>query len=656
MSVCKESRAVSERVSRRAHISKDRTKAHTKARTVKEKQSIKEKKIHKHRVVKSKNVSLNEGHVVRIENCVADMKGVKTRGKVAAKDNGYAVKSTGSGAAVSRAARNGPAKNIAVNADVKPLINASNVADSTAPSNTVAGSNTEASSNIAVGTNTDAGSLPPAASDAGKTAPLKSFDIHSIEDNPFAEEIPEDASMSAMPEVEVQSTVSTDSAMPSSQPQQQPSGSIETPALGVQNTPSHEGSIAANTNVTAESITGNAVSGAVPVLQGSGAPAAAVNPAGSVPVAPALSVSNQDPKNLAGTDAPAGVAQTTVSGDTAGGEQDNIVKLKEQIVQLEESIMSLHQMYMDGIIAKSRYDSAKEHMEDNIREDNVHISIETQRTALNNLKEVLDRDVEAALNNKEFHKETETIRNDLERLERLREYKVIDDETYELSKSNINKRMERMSTLITEINRAVDMDFERYSASFGNESHDGEEENKESGKSVETEGEGEKKAVDEQKVAENKEDNSKRTIIQKVLGLLKIGKKQKQGVKTASSSNYRDELEKISKIEPKRDALIELQLLLKKEIQKKHNIDKQLTYEQLIPELSKIKADEKFKAELISFFKETSDSEYTGVINADDFTNIYNTVVGYMNKIEGLTEQNVPEKKDKKGKKIEKKK
>jgi len=478
------------------------------------------------------------------------------------------------------------------------------------------------------------GQVPAGNIAIAESVSLGLFEIHSIEDNPFAEEIPSDAVMDALPVTgaPMQSPIvsAPGAQMAGSLAQQQPDHVMQVPASVEQNTSLRGGGVVAQVTEKIEQ---------VPVETHAEEPRS-----GAVQVQPGQDSTVVQQGNVSLENVPSAI---TVQDKDEGS--SNIGKLREQIVQLEESIRSLHQLYMDGIIEKSRYDNTKEHIEDGIRNDKVHISIETQRKVMDNLKVALDRDVEAALDNKDYQKEVESIKADLDRLERLREYKVIDDETYESSKLKIHNRMERMSTLIADINNVVDMDFKRYSASFEDELR------KQKEKSDGTAGAGMTKEDDKKEVAviqevENKEDDSKKTIIQRIMGLFKIGKKQNQIQKTedAVGSKYKEELENISKIEPKRDALIELRLLLKKEIQSKHNIDRQLTYEQLILELAKIKADEKFNAELVSFFKETSDAEYKGVIKEDDFMGIYNAVVVYLKKMEAIVGPGAPDKKGKK--------
>ena len=610
MNACKESGRISERSSRGAHVVREKTrKAVAKEKIAKEKHLIRENKKHTSASVTEKHGSLNEIHMGRIKKKLNDVKS----GDASAQEMKCAV--TDSNAA-------------AVSADAVKSETVAAVQDAVA------------------------------VTAIEKPVAHKSFDMHSVEDNPVAEELPKDAVMDASPvsEAPVQSTETHDPVLQTAQVLQQPAAvpeaqpALQTESLPVQSAVKDSISGADNTEQAAvEMPAAQSVASATPAIRQDVPPVESVSPAPALPASAGVQpgAGSSDALSAEG-------AQDSAGPDSENAdERDDINKLREQIAQLEESIQSLHQMYMDGVISKDSYDNTRENIEDNIRDDKIHISIDTQKGVLGKLKETLEGDVKKALDNKDYREETDTIKKDLDRLEKLHEYKVIDDKTYESSKAKIHDRIDRMSALIADVNSAIDRDFEKYTASFGDELKE-HKESDETGESLgtdETKEEDKKEEADKEEVKETKEEDSKKTIAQKVMGLFKIGKKKKPEDETVSVSQYKEELEKISKIESKRDALIELRVFLKKEIQKRAGVNKQLTYEQLITELPKMKGDEKYKTELVSFFKETSDGEYKGVIKEEDFTGIYNRAVGFLKRIGGIKQENAAAEKDEKGKK-----
>lgn len=327
----------------------------------------------------------------------------------------------------------------------------------------------------------------------------------------------------------------------------------------------------------------------------------------------------------------------------------NLIKFKEQIKMLEESIKSLHEMYQDRVITRSTYEQTKERIEDSITNDRIKVSIEEEKSILEKLKKDLDRDIERSIDTPEFRNDKDTVKHDLERLNKLLEYKVIDEKTYESTKKTIDERMNRINLLINDVNKVVDIDFNRHTQLLLGRMRPDEST---PSKDQDDSGSKENKVMpEEQKPVEIKTLPHKNTLVDRVLGIFTVFKKKKKEEATINVSEIKIELDRIKSLESKRDALIELRILLKHEIQKRLLTDKQLTYDQLIAELPKLKADEKLRTDLMAFFKKTSESEYKGIVKDAEFSEMYTIVVDYLKKIEDIAGPHPPQEKKEKTKK-----
>jgi len=441
------------------------------------------------------------------------------------------------------------------------------------------------------------------------------FDFRSIDDNPFAEEMPDTASFDNLVSNDQKNTSPVASASTSSVVSQ----AQTPPSPPVQNTSSPPVEMKSQSAVQ-------------PPLQSHLQPEKA----------PELNQLVRNPLENAGPlPTPAGAVSKNVPSEENSAKID---KLTGQIRQLEESMTSLRQMYMDGVITRNTYDSTRDHIEEDIRDDKITISLEKEKAEIERLKETVDKDIKSALDDSDFEGEADSLRQDISRLEKLHEDKVIDDATYELSKEKITDRVTRINNLVGDVNTTLDSYFRKYAGTFEEEILKRKMEAEKKAEEARKEKEPAPVAV-ETKIEPKKED---KTLVHKIAKMFRILKKEKHEAAVITVAGYKDELVHISKLKSKRDAILELRFLLKNELQKKLGIDKQLTYDNLVLKLPNLKSDSKLREDLVAFFRDTSDAEYKGSVKEQEYSTIYEKVVLYLKQIENIGEIKVPKKEEKK--------
>jgi len=297
---------------------------------------------------------------------------------------------------------------------------------------------------------------------------------------------------------------------------------------------------------------------------------------------------------------------------------EELKKMKENWVKDLESLRGL---YEHGVISEEEYERSKIDIEEKIGKIEEIIKKELEVEELEDLKERIEREIRDAFNRGVFKEEESKLKRDLEALDSLFRRGLISEDDYQKKRKYIESQLENYSKLID----LIDAIFNRFIEEINKKI----EENKEATKQKENEAP--KESVEEKKP-------KKYPWYAKVLHVL--GLYEIKESKDENKSKLVEEVKKAYMESETRFKISNMALIIKKKIKEIMNIDKAMTYKELIDNIESYdKFDENIKAKLRSYFQAVMLKEYLEEEDEKDIENIYKESLEIAKLLENFKEE-----------------
>ncbi|GEM_PF-6651409 len=313
---------------------------------------------------------------------------------------------------------------------------------------------------------------------------------------------------------------------------------------------------------------------------------------------------------------------------------EELKKMKENWIKDLESLRSL---YEHGVISEEEYERSKIDIEEKIGKIEEIIKKELEVEELEELKERIEKEIREAFDKGIFKEEESKLKKDLEALDSLFERGLISKEEYQKKRELIESQLENYSKLIDLIDAIFDKFIEEINQKI--------EENKEATK---------QKEIEEPKEGEVKKEVKKYPWYLKLLHILGLYEIKEEEI--AEINEIEEQIKKAYKESEMRFKISNMALVIKRRVKEIMNIDKALTYKELIDYIDKSdKFDENIKVKLRSYFQAVMLKEYLEKEDEKDIENIYKESLEIAKLLSNIEEKKRTQKKPEKEKSIEEK-
>ncbi len=294
----------------------------------------------------------------------------------------------------------------------------------------------------------------------------------------------------------------------------------------------------------------------------------------------------------------------------SGRKKDEIEEYKKLREKLLNNLRALEKLYSDGIIDEETYKRSRTELKRKISCVDEIILTKIKIDEINSLKDDVIQLLKSRIRGGVFLEEEKQIKEDIKALKSLYEEGIISESEF---KEKLNFLQQKLKSK-NEIMEEIILIFETWEKRL-----------EERVEVLKQEVEGKKEEYKSKDEAYRKNES----IIDKLFSLRKEEKKEISGEVTTPF----EKLKEVYTKEKGMYAIGDMVLILKKEIEKRLNCERELTHQELINALKKSDFDKDLKEELIEFFKEVSQKEYTGEISDEEVHAIYERCRAFLERI-----------------------
>ncbi len=283
----------------------------------------------------------------------------------------------------------------------------------------------------------------------------------------------------------------------------------------------------------------------------------------------------------------------------SGKKKDEVENYKKMREKLLNNLRALEKLYSDGIVDEETYKRSRTELKRKISCVDEIILTKIKIEEIKSLKEDVLQLLKSRIKGGVFLEEEKQIKEDIKALKLLYEEGLVSESEFKKKLEILQKKLKSDNEIVEDIMLL----FKSWERKL---------EEKISLLKIEVEGKKEQKQVKEEKRSES--------IIDKLFSL------RKEESKKYSDEEIKTPFEKLKEVYTKEKgiyAIGDMILILKKEIEKKLRSEKELTHKELIELLKNSDMNKDLKKELIEFFKEISQKEYTGDIGDEEVHAIY---------------------------------
>ena len=289
-------------------------------------------------------------------------------------------------------------------------------------------------------------------------------------------------------------------------------------------------------------------------------------------------------------------------------EVESYKKLREKLLN---NLRALEKLYSDGIIDEETYKKSRTELKRKISCVDEIILTKIKIDEINSLKDEVIQLLKSRIRGGVFLEEEKQIKEDIQALKALYEEGIISESEF---KEKLNFLQQKLKSK-NEIMEEIILIFETWEKRL-----------EERVEVLKQEVEGKKEEYKAREEAYTKNES----IIDKLFSL------RKEDSKKEISGEVTTPFEKLKEVYTKEKgmyAIGDMVLILKKEIERRLNCERELTHQELINALKKSDFDKDLKEELIEFFKEVSQKEYTGEISDEEVHAIYERCRAFLERI-----------------------